>query len=153
MKRNDLRGLILTGAFFILIFFVSFFFDKKVSYAISFLRNEPLTNFFLGITFVSSIAIVFVFLTALFIKENRRKLIIPLWMTLFFSALISFILKVLVQRLRPYQAGIVSVISGMAESAHTIWDFSFPSFQSTVSLHCFAGYCKGNRLLYYTHNT
>ena len=49
-----------------------------------------------------------------------------------FSAAISLILKVTVQRLRPFQLGIVSLIPKLEEASYGIWNFSFPSFQSML---------------------
>ena len=41
-------------------------------------------------------------------------------------------LKVLVQRQRPFQLGLVSVLPALEKVSHTIWNFSFPSFQAML---------------------
>ncbi len=117
---------------FALVILLSFYFDSQIVKVVSLVRNEILTDFFMGIAFVSSILIVFLFLTLLFIKENKRKWILPLWLSLFLSAAISFLLKVSLQRERPYQLGIVSIIGDLAKNVHGVWDFSFPSFQAMM---------------------
>ena len=48
-------------------------------------------------------------------------------MCLAVSAVISFILKITIRRLRPFQLGVVSLVSGMSEASHAVWNFSFPS--------------------------
>ena len=91
--------------------FASFYFDSEIVKLISFVRTELLNEFFLGITFLSSEIIIFFFLTSLFLyNENKRRWIFPLWLTLLLSAAISFFLKITVQRQRPFQLGIVSVL-------------------------------------------
>lgn len=100
------------------------------------LRNYYLDYIFLSVTFASNTIIIFFFLTSLFLwKEHKRKWIFPLWLTLLFSAIIDFFLKVLVKRPRPFQGGIVSVLQiafyFMKDNFNT-WNFSFPSFQAML---------------------
>ena len=132
MREVGSRKRVLVWVFLILITLVSFYFDSEIVKGISYLRNSILTNFFMGITFVSSILIVFLFLTLIFIKENKRKWLIPLWLSLGLSAVVGFLLKISIQRLRPYQVGIVPVVKSLAEASHNVWDFSFPSFQAMM---------------------
>jgi undecaprenyl-diphosphatase len=130
MKKD--KGLLVFGALIILIV-ASLYFDNYLVKGISFLRNGLLDEFFLGITFVSSEIIIFFVLTSLFLrKEEKRKWIIPLWACLGISALISFILKITIQRERPFQLGIVPLIQNLQSASYSIWNFSFPSFQSML---------------------
>ncbi|GIU68574.1 MAG: phosphatase PAP2 family protein [Candidatus Pacearchaeota archaeon] len=111
--------------------FLSFYFDRSFFYIIKLIRNSVLTDFFLGISFFSSLIFIFIFLTALFIKEKRRKFILPLWLTLAFNVILSFILKILIQRQRPFQLDLISIIGNLNDS-YFVWNFSFPSFQSML---------------------
>jgi undecaprenyl-diphosphatase len=100
------------------------------------LRNYYLDYFFLSITFASSTVIIFFFLTSLFLwREHKRRWIFPLWLTLLFSAIIGFILKITIMRPRPFAQGVVSVmqlsIAFMKDNFST-WNFSFPSFQAML---------------------
>jgi len=116
-----------------LLILVSLFFDSELVRSISFLRNYILDNFLMVITFVSSEILIFFVLTALFLwRENKRRWILPLWITLGASAFISFVLKIIVKRQRPFQLGIVNLISELQETSFAIWNFSFPSFQSML---------------------
>ena len=127
------RGMIITGIV-LLLALISFYFDSKIIEHISLLRNDYLNDFFLGITFVSSEIIIFFFLTSLFLwKEHKRKWILPLWATLGLSAIVSFFLKIMVQRPRPFQLGITSILPILEKSSHVIWNFSFPSFQAMLA--------------------
>ena len=132
MKSSEKRNIALWGVFLAIIVLLSFYFDSQIVKSVSLIRNNILTDFFMGITFVSSILIVFLLLTLIFIKENKRKWILPLWLSLALSAVASFLLKVAIQRTRPYVAGIVSVVEGAAKASHAVWDFSFPSFQAMM---------------------
>lgn len=130
MKKQKL---IIISAFFIFAIFISLYFDSEISKGISLIRNNFLNEVFLGITFVSSELIIFFFLTSLFlIKDYKRKYILPLWASLGFSVIVSFILKIIVQRARPFQLGIVSVLPVLEKASHSIWNFSFPSFQAML---------------------
>ncbi|MEK6826973.1 MAG: phosphatase PAP2 family protein, partial [Nanoarchaeota archaeon] len=112
----------------------SLFFDAVLIKYISFLRNATLDSFFMGITLVSSEIILFFVLTSLFLwNEKKRKWILPLWVCLGISAVVSFILKITVQRLRPFQIGIVPLLSSLQGASFWTWNFSFPSFQSMLA--------------------
>lgn len=128
-KRGVAWGLIL-----ILALIASFYFDTEIVYGVSLLRNKVLNNFFLGLTMISSSIIILFFLTSLFLwKEHKRKWIPPLWATLGISVIVGFIIKVAVQRQRPFQIGIVSLLSVLEEASHSIWNFSFPSFHAMLA--------------------
>ena len=100
------------------------------------LRNYYLDYILLSITFASNTMIIFFFLTSLFLwKEHKRRWIFPLWMTVFFSAAISFFIKILVKRPRPFQEGIISTLQiafYFMKNNFNTWNFSFPSFQALL---------------------
>jgi len=113
--------------------FVSLYFDTFLVKNVSFLRNGILDYFFLFITFVSSEVIIFFVLTSLFLwREDKRRWIFPLWASLVVSAIVTFILKIAIQRERPFQLGIVPLISNLQAASYSMWNFSFPSFQSAL---------------------
>lgn len=131
MKKNS--GAIIFVIIVCLII-ASLYFDKVLVKDVSLLRNNILDNFFLAITFVSSEIIIFFVLTSLFLwTEKKRRWIFPLWACLGISAAVSFILKFAVQRLRPFQQGIVSLVPILQEASFSTWNFSFPSFQSMLA--------------------
>jgi len=111
------------------------FFDLKIAKGISLIKTNFLNQIFLGLTFVSSEIIIFFFLTSLFLwQEHKRKWILPLWFSLGISAVVAFLLKVLVRRPRPFTFG-VSVLPVLQKASHLIWNFSFPSFHAMI---CFS---------------
>ncbi|MEK6760577.1 MAG: phosphatase PAP2 family protein [Nanoarchaeota archaeon] len=113
--------------------FASLQFDSEISKAVSNIRVEQLNNFFLGLTFWSSEIIIFFLLTSFFLwNENKRRWIAPLWLTLFLSVVASFLLKISVQRMRPFQQEIVSTLPILISNSYTIWNFAFPSFQAML---------------------
>lgn len=118
-----------------LTFFV-FLNDIKIIRFIESLRNYYLDYIFFSITFASSTLIIFFFLTSLFLwKEHKRRWIFPLWLTLFFSSMISVFLKFLVKRPRPFQEGVVSILQitfHFMKNNFNTWNFSFPSFQAML---------------------
>jgi len=111
----------------------SFYFDSQIIKSVSFLRISFLDEFFLGITLISSEIIIFFFLTSLFLwNDRKRKWILPLWASLSFSVVASFLLKISIQRMRPFQTEIVSTLPVLISESFTKWNFSFPSFQSML---------------------
>jgi len=132
MKTPHIRKLILAYTIIIFLLFLAFYFDVQISSWVSLIRNNILTDFFMGITFISSILIIFLFLTILFIKENKRKWVLPLWITLVIDIIIGFLLKIAIQRQRPFELGLVPLINGLEKSSYYVWNFSFPSFQTMM---------------------
>src|SRR3989344_9368279 len=120
MKEADKKRIAVTWVSIAILVFLSFYFDSQLVKAVSLVRTSILTDFFMGITFVSSLLIIFLFLTLMFIKENKRKWILPLWLSLGLSVVISFLLKVAIQRPRPYVEGIVSVVGDLAKNSHLV---------------------------------
>jgi len=115
----------------LLAIFISLYFDSEIVKGVSLIRNNLLNDFFMGITFISSEIIVFSFLTLLFLWK-KQKLVLPLWITLGLAVAVSFLLKVVIQRQRPFQLGLVSVLPVLEKASHSIWNFSFPSFQTML---------------------
>jgi undecaprenyl-diphosphatase len=107
----------------------SFYFDSVLMKGVSLLRNPVLDGFFLFVTKISSEVIIFLFLTALFLwKDHKRRWILPLWLTFAISTAAAFLLKVTIQRQRPFQLGIISLLPIIVnEASYSIWNFSFPS--------------------------
>ena len=113
---------------------ISFFLDKIVSSNIILLHNPILDNFFMLITKISSEVILFIVLTAILLwNAKKRRWILPLWLCLGVSSAVSFILKITIHRLRPFQIGLISMLPGLIEESHSIWNFSFPSSHSMLA--------------------
>ncbi len=128
------KRVVLWSILIALVIIVCVRFDAEIVKAISSIRTELLTEILMGITFVSSEIVIFVFLTSLFLwREHKRRWIVPLWITLGTSVIVSLLLKITVQRMRPYQLGIVETFPGFEKAAHVIWDYGFPSFQTVLA--------------------
>ena len=121
----------------LLCFIGSLYFDSEIVRAVYSIQNYAFTELFLGVTFISSEIIIFFFLTSMFLwSERKRKWILPLWITLALSAIIGFLLKIAVQRPRPFETGIISGLPLAIEllgRGIDIWNFSFPSFQAALA--------------------
>lgn len=120
----------------ILLIVISFIFDKQIVIFIGGLRNIVLDYVFIGLTFATSAIIIFFFLTTIFLwNENKRRWILPLLISFLLSVSISFIIKILIQRQRPFEVGLVSVFSVVfyfMKANFNTWNFSFPSFQAIL---------------------
>lgn len=131
-KFKFLIGLIVS----IILALITFKYDSQIISFISGLRNSCLDYIFLSIGFASNAFIIFFFLMTLFLwKEHKRRWIFPLWLASALSVIISFILKIWVQRPRPFEGGVVTVL-GIAlhfiKDSFETWNSSFPSFQAML---------------------
>jgi len=115
---------------------ISFLYDVQIIKFVESLRNDFLDYIFLSVTFASNTFIVFFFLTTLFLwKENKRRWVLPLWLTSFVAVAVSFLLKVGIARPRPFQKELVSVLQiafHFMRNNFNTWNFSFPSFQAVL---------------------
>ncbi len=112
----------------------SLFLDNILVNLVSLLRNNTMDSIFIFITYLSSEVIIFAIITALFLwEDNKREWILPLWITIGISTAVSLLLKVIVQRARPFQAGLVSLLPALQEKSYDIWNFSFPSNHSMLA--------------------
>lgn len=129
VKRG--KKLILFAIAFVLIIFLTTLIDNRFIQFIYSLRNDFLTNSFLGFTIISSEIVSFLFLTILFLWQRKtRKWVAPLWLSFSLSVMLSFILKIAVQRLRPFQQNLIYLLPVLENSNFLTWNFSFPSFQT-----------------------
>lgn len=119
---------------FILLVGIIFYFDSVIVQGISKIQTSFLDDFFMGVGAISSEIVIFFVLTSLFLwQERKRKWILPLWVTLGISAVVSFLLKVSISRARPFQIGIASIPTVLEKANHFVWNYSFPSFHSGIA--------------------
>lgn len=124
-KKRWIIGVI----FIAIVLGLSFYFDNEIIKFISNLRNLYLDKLFLVIKFLNNEIIIVILLTLLLLwKKKKREWILPLWLTMGITAIITVALKIIVHRLRPFSAGIVPLAAGIiAKASYLVWDFSFPS--------------------------
>ena len=112
---------------------VLFLFDKPLIQFASFFRVYLLDYFFISIAFASNVFVIFFFLTSLFLwKEHKRRWILPLWLTSLSAVLISFVIKNIVRRIRPFEGGMITVLGLGQYFLKGGFSFSFPSFQAVL---------------------
>lgn len=129
MKTSEKRRFISWILFFIFLTIVGFYFDSRVAVSMQYLRTSFLTSFFLNFGSSSTVAVLVIILTAVFFQQKKKEKILPLWFAAALSVVASFVLKVIVQRPRPFQLGLIKVL-GSPDIAYSTWDFSFPSFHT-----------------------
>ena len=116
--------------FAMLIVIISFYYDSWIIEQVPNLKNNLFNSISINLNIFGEI-IIFILLTLLFFwKEEKRKWIIPLWITLLSSAVVSFILKIIIQRPRPFQLGLTTINSLLNRANFSTWNFSFPSFDT-----------------------
>ena len=120
---------------FLLLIVIAFYFDKVVIQGFEFIRNSVLSQILLAFTWITNEIIVFVFLTLMLFYGSKKKWIIPFWATLALSTIIGILLKIITQRLRPFQQGLLATLPELAKMSHFSWNLSFPSF-TTIIMFC-----------------
>ena len=126
---NRKKRWIIWGIFIAVVLGLSFYFDNEIVKFFLSIRNLYLDNLFLGIKFLNTEIFFVIFLTLLLLwKKKKREWILPLWLTIGITAIITVALKIIVHRIRPFAAGIVPLAAGItAKASYLVWDFSFPS--------------------------
>lgn len=117
-------------------------FDKQIAIAVASSRIAILTPIMLWISYFGTGFFVLVFMTSLFLwQERKRDYIVPLWASVIISLIITWILKLVFIRERPYEAldigGLVDYSDSSFPSSHTaaffstlaILDKEFPKFK------------------------
>lgn len=132
MGGREKRSLPIVLSLITVLAVVSFSFDSKIFPIIKSLRTDFLSSFFLNFGSLGTIFVLLIILTAAFAKEHRRKWILPLWFSAGMSALVSLTLKMWIQRPRPFQEGLITLLNGLGKASYSLWDFSFPSFHAMV---------------------
>ena len=133
MKNSGKRRFMFMIVLFVFIAIVSVWFDPRVAVSMNNLRTDFLSSFFLNFGSLGTIAILLIILTAVFFQQRKKEMILPLWFAAGLSAAISFFLKILVQRPRPFQLGFISLIDSVGKASYSTWDFSFPSFHTMIA--------------------
>src|SRR3989344_2448133 len=125
---------LIAGILILFAVILSFYYDLQISLFFLSLRRVFLTKFLFGLNLISNIVIIFFFLTSLFLwKEHKRRWILPLWLSMFFSAALSFILKIIVARPRPFLTNSeITVLAIELKQSYLTWDTSFPSFHTLL---------------------
>ena len=131
MKKRVIIGLIVG-----LLAIISFLLDKQLIVLIPYLRNTAVDYFFILIAFFSNFFIIILFLTLLFLyKKGRQKQILPLWLSILLSVVVSFVIKILIKRPRPFEQELISVFTAgfnLIKDNFNTWNSSFPSFHTML---------------------
>jgi undecaprenyl-diphosphatase len=133
MKRHVLN--ISLGIMSAVIFVLLLIFDRFIMLAVPHIRIKIIGSFFQAIGIISSEIIVLVFVSILFFSFRKSRHFLPwIWISAIASISATFIIKIIVQRARPFEHGLVQ-LEGVAK-ALPWWDYSFPS-ATTAFVFCF----------------
>ena len=114
-----------------LAFAFSLSFDISIVSSINSLRNYFMDYLFSWATYISSSVIILFVLTSLFLwEEHRRRWVFPLWLSLLSSLFLTFIIKSLYFRARPFLFGLDTIDSIAIALINTS---SFPSAHAAVA--------------------
>ena len=134
--EKRLRWLILLAFLVLVLSLVCFLYDREIVRTVEDMRHIYLDYVFLSLFFASNVIIVFLFVFTLFLfRKSKRKWVVALGSSILLSGLLSYILKTVIHRPRPFQEGHVSVFNVilyfMVKTVNK-WNFSFPSFQAML---------------------
>ncbi|MDD4878711.1 MAG: phosphatase PAP2 family protein [Candidatus Nanoarchaeia archaeon] len=101
-------------------------FDRQIILFFQIHRNPILDIIFTALTHLGTmIAVLFIIISLFMLKKHKRAWIIPLWLSLGFAGVLSYIIKYAVMRGRPEAIGIAAVIAATG--------YSFPSAHSATA--------------------
>jgi len=111
--------------FLLIVFIASFFADKHVLFLSEMIKNSSLDYFLSWVSHIGSVFIVMVFMTTLFLWEDKkREYIFPMWLSFISSLVVTCVIKLIVARPRPF-VEMVPLIN---------WFFySFPSTHTAIA--------------------
>lgn len=136
--NNNFKKIIL-GVATLLLFVIILKFDINIESIIEGLRNFWMDYFFSGITWISRMPVVLLFLILIFLwKKSKRKWIIPMGGSILLGSILSFLIKIIVKRPRPFQEGVIPALNTafyFIKDNFNIWNFSFPS-GDTIFVFC-----------------
>lgn len=111
---------------------LSLFYDKQIMLIISQNRTGLLDALALWLTRSLTIILISLLIITLFLwAGNKRKGIIPLWLSVGAAAALTSLLKIIVLRIRPFEALNLPLVQG-ADHAFAAWNSSFPSSHAAV---------------------
>lgn len=123
------KKLIRIYAIGVLAYLLSLLFDKQITMLVVGFRIPFLNYLFVWVTHAGSVFIVFIFMTTLFLWEERKKEWIPtLWATFCVTIGLVYLIKVLIYKARPFEALDIAVLTASnlssVVSGHTAIAFS-----------------------------
>lgn len=108
----------------IIFFAVSFFIDEYVLSFFQAIKNTPFDYVMSWISNIGSVFVVMIFMTTLFLWEDRkREYIVPMWLSFLSSLIVTHLLKIIVARPRP----VLEVVPLLS-----LFSYSFPSAHVAV---------------------
>ncbi len=108
-----------------------FYFDKEIISSITTLQGSFLNQIMVLISYLGIAAIIFIFSTCLLFLHNKKK-IKALWLSFAVTTALVFLLKIIVNRARPFTLGL-NTLNLLIRSSYTTWNSSFPSSHSAIA--------------------
>ncbi len=128
-KESSKNPLILIYTVGILLTILSFFIDKQIILLFKNINIPIIDKFLLWITEPLSVVIILVIMTSLFLyNEKKKEWVIPLWLSFGLTFAITYGIKYIINRTRPYIAlnlpSLLTISSPSFPSAHAAIVFS-----------------------------
>ena len=108
---------------------ISLIFDRQIILFITSLRINVLNTFMIAIDYAATEIIIFIIITLILLMAKKYKEIPVAWLALIIPLAITFLLKIIIHRQRPFEALQIENLVNVTNS-------SFPSGHATAS---FAG--------------
>ena len=119
------------GLAFVAALLVLLVFDFKLSEAITSLRFDALSSIMIILSSTALEAVMVLGASAIVFLNNKKKLL-HLWLSYAITLACSYILKIIIARPRPFEAGI-SAFDSLIKESYSKFDFSFPSNHAALA--------------------
>lgn len=118
----------------LVIFLISFIFDRNISLFFSGLRNPILDYAFAAFSLTGIImAAILVIPPTIYLFYNDKKSILKYWFSFALTLFVMIALKMIIHRQRPFDALDFTIPAFLLSSSYSMWDFSFPSNHTALS--------------------
>lgn len=108
-----------------------FRFDKEIVNFVSGMQGSSSNQIMLLVSYLGIGAVILIFATCILFLHNKRKIML-LWLSFAATSAVAVLLKVLINRARPFTLGF-STLNLLIRSSYTTWDSSFPSFHAAIA--------------------
>ena len=120
------------GLAFVAALLILLVFDFKLSEAITSLRFDALSSIMIVLSATALQIVLALGASAIVYLTNQKKKLLHLWLSYAVTLAVSYILKIIIARPRPFEAGI-STFEALIKESYSKFDFSFPSNHAAVA--------------------
>ena len=120
MEKIEIKYLLV----FLFLLVISILFDRQALNLVLDHRIQFLNTFFVFLSHFGTFSIFVIFTLLYLVTKQSKKKILQMWLTVFIAGLVTFILKLIIERPRPVVDSLIGVSGYSFPSGHTLVPFA-----------------------------